>query len=407
MAAVLLIIELYDLKVIYHNINYIEAIDDINIILMQLRRYEKNILLFEEDEEEYIQRFNNYMDKLKKAINRVALEVTPQLSQSHFQHILTYIDQYNQKTHEIIIMIGLKHKLIQDIRPVGRNIAESSSNKVEVLELRRFEKNYIIYEENNAVQEVHKIAKTLCSKEPELIAMFDIYLNLFDSLVTNNFQINETLQVMRTDARKIETLLQQLSENERIEMHNKIINMRNFFITALVTIVFISTIGGYFLSDRIVTTLKNMELAFKRLVNDDILIKVYENKGPIEVRHLVASYNQAATELKKIRAELNNKVQKLRKTNQVLVERQEELVEARKMTAMRLISSEIAHELNNPISSLTLLLQVFYEQLDVENPQKKLVGGVSKCTSCPCGFCSKRTPQIEGSLPCRVHCRYK
>ena len=373
LASLLIVLALYDLRIIYQKVHRIEALDDINLTLMQLRRYEKNMILFEEDEAEYLTRFNEYIDQLKNAVRRSKHEIIQLVQSKQYKNLIIHIENYDRNVHQVVTNLELRLELTKDIRPAGRELFDAASDKETVLELRRYEKNYIIYKEQEAVKKVHEIAAVLASQEPAAARQLSTYQTIFDALVYSNTALEKDFQSMREYARQIEERLQEIAAKERQDIHDTIIKARNFFIAALIIIVAASAIGGYFLSHVIVRTLKNMERAFKNLVNGDTLVKVYTNDGPEEIRHLVDSYNQTASEINNMRQELNSAIKKLKKTNQTLLSRQEELVEARKMTAMRLLSSEIAHEINNPISSLTLLLQLFHEQMEQENPKKPLV----------------------------------
>jgi len=373
LASLLIVLALHDLRIIYQKVHRVEALDDINLTLMQLRRYEKNIILFEEDEAEYLTRFNEYIGQLKNAVRRSKHEIIQLVKSKQYQKLIVHIEDYDRTVRQVVTNLELRLELTRKIRPAGRELIEAASNKEIALELRRYEKNYIIYKEQEAVQKVHQIAATFGSQEPALAKQIMAYLMLFDALVSCNNQLDKDFQSMRGYARQIEARLQEIAARERQDIHKTIIKTRNFFIAALVIIVLAAAIGGYLLSNVIVMTLKNMERAFKNLVNGDTLVKVYTNDGPEEIRHLVDSYNQTASEIQNMRNELNSAIKKLKKTNQTLLHRQEEIVEARKMTAMRLLSSEIAHEINNPISSLTLLLQLFHEQIEQDNPKKGLV----------------------------------
>ena len=49
-ASAVILYAVYNLGTISNRIKFIEIADDINLTLLELRRYEKNILLFHEDE---------------------------------------------------------------------------------------------------------------------------------------------------------------------------------------------------------------------------------------------------------------------------------------------------------------------------------------------------------------------
>ena len=97
------------------------------------------------------------------------------------------------------------------------------------------------------------------------------------------------------------------------------------------------------------------------------------------------AYNQTIGDLGSSKTELENTLKKLEETNKELIERQDALVEARKFTAMRLLASEIAHEINNPLSSLTTFLGLCYEDMPADDPKKEhvtlMLKEVTRCRS--------------------------
>ncbi|MDP2157850.1 MAG: hypothetical protein Q8K68_09110, partial [Nitrospirota bacterium] len=62
-ASAAIIYAVFSLATISNRIKFIEIADDINLTLLELRRYEKNILLFHEDEN--INIFHEYLAKLE------------------------------------------------------------------------------------------------------------------------------------------------------------------------------------------------------------------------------------------------------------------------------------------------------------------------------------------------------
>jgi len=95
------------------------------------------------------------------------------------------------------------------------------------------------------------------------------------------------------------------------------------------------------------------------------------DSAPEEITSFIKTYNQTIDKLGASRAELENTLKKLERANKELIEKQDELVENRKLTAMRLLASEIAHEINNPLSSLTTFLSMFYEDMQTDETKKE------------------------------------
>jgi len=63
-ASAFMFFEFQNLRTIFNKVAVIEIIDDINLTILELRRYEKNILLF--NEEENVRLFTDYLSDLRK-----------------------------------------------------------------------------------------------------------------------------------------------------------------------------------------------------------------------------------------------------------------------------------------------------------------------------------------------------
>ena len=128
--------------------------------------------------------------------------------------------------------------------------------------------------------------------------------------------------------------------------------------------------------------------------------------APEEIIAFNKAYNCTVRKLEEAKVELELTLEKLETTNKELLEKQEELVEARKMTAMRLLASEIAHEVSNPLSSLITTLGMHQEELPADHPKKEeLTFMLSEATRCQAilrelvDFARKEPLQLKETSP--------
>src|SRR3990172_3176326 len=108
LASLLIVLALYDLRISYQKVHRIEALDDINLTLMQLRRYEKNMILFEEDEAEYLTRFNEYIDQLKNAVRRSKHEIIQLVQSKQYKNLIIHIENYDRNVHQVVTNLELR-----------------------------------------------------------------------------------------------------------------------------------------------------------------------------------------------------------------------------------------------------------------------------------------------------------
>jgi len=89
-AAAIVYFEFQNLRTIHNKIHIIEIIDDINLTILEIRRYEKNILLF--NEERNVKMFYEYFDELKKSIQKMESEIISDMSKVQYKSLQKNID---------------------------------------------------------------------------------------------------------------------------------------------------------------------------------------------------------------------------------------------------------------------------------------------------------------------------
>lgn len=384
-ASVIAIYAVYNLGTISHKITFIEIADDINLTLLELRRYEKNILLFKE--EENIKIFHGYLEQLDGMIHDAENKIFTETNKQHYRSLLKDIRTYKESAYSLISSIKTEQKLLEDIRPLGRTIEKNALHKETALELRRYEKNYIIYGEKQAIDKLLRISKELIINQPSLSVSLSLYLKAFDSFIDNESLKESLVEKMRNSGRAIEKITKDISDKKRAIIDKTISVSRKLFIASFIfLIVSTSVVSGLF-STNIVRTLKRIEQSFGWLKGGDLTksIEINPNKSPWEIASFVEAYNQTISKLRVSRIELEKTLEKLEDANRELIEKQDELVETRKLTAMRLLASEIAHEINNPLSSVITFLGMFYEDMQADDPKKETIDlmlkEISRCQS--------------------------
>jgi len=372
-ASAIILYAVYNLGTISNRINFIKIADDINLTLLELRRYEKNILLFKE--EGNIKNFYEYLKQLEVKVRNAEHEIVEEINKLNYRPLMEDIKTYKESADSLITSVKVEQKLLEDIRPLGRHIEKNAARKEMALELRRYEKNYIIYREQQAVDKLHQMTKELIRGQPSLSGPVKQYLKAFDSLTENESLKERLVEKMRHSGRAIEKITMDFANKKRIAIDRTISTSRKLLIASFIFLIVSTCVVACLFSANLVRTLKTIERSFGRLKSGDFTHGIDLNTGsaPKEITSFVKAYNQTINNLGASRAELENTLKKLEHVNKELVEKQDELVEKRKLTAMRLLASEIAHEINNPLSSLTTFLGMFYEDMQADNIKKEAI----------------------------------
>lgn len=366
-ASVIVFFEFQNLSTIYNKISVIEIIDDINLTILELRRYEKNILLF--NEEQNVRLFNEHFAALKNNIKRMESEIVSDISKLQFRTLQENIDHYDRHVGTLISCVREEQRIIEAIRPLGRAIEENAPDTKLAIDLRRYEKNYIIYKEAAAVHNVHSLSKKIVSRNPALNDPVARYLEVFRKMVGNEQKKEASSDSIRHYGRELQQTAAELSKKKRADINEIIAQAKKAFIASFLLLVVATAVAGYIISTRILRTVRNVSSAVRNMSKGDFTY-ILDASAPKEIIAFNRDFNCTVRKLEEAKVELDLTMGKLEDTNRALVERQEELLERRKLTAMRLLASEIAHEVSNPLSSVIIYLGMFQESLSAGDPKK-------------------------------------
>jgi len=90
---------------------------------------------------------------------------------------------------------------------------------------------------------------------------------------------------------------------------------------------------------------------------------IYDKKG--DVKYIIGTFFDISDQ---------------RKTEEALKKRSEQLIQARKLASLGILTSGVAHELNNPLNNISTSIQILFEELEEDNIEhkRKLLLGAEK-----------------------------
>jgi len=233
------------------------------------------------------------------------------------------------------------------------------------LEMRRYEKNYLLYRSPEAIEEmaaymnlmeeiireISPFAKTLRVGKllEKLQADFMDYKAEAMHIDTASTLSEETLEGLRIQGKKLIYSI----ETAVAEQRSKLFSIIRFLKTQLLVVLGVAVFIGVFIANmiavKVIRPLKEIEKATLSIAEGNMeqlpLPKTYD-----ETRSVIEAFNTMLRELDM---------------------RQDELIQAKKLSSLGILTSGVAHQLNNPLNNISTTAQIILMDLD-EMPKESL-----------------------------------
>jgi two-component system, NtrC family, sensor kinase len=238
-----------------------------------------------------------------------------------------------------------------------------------LLEMRRYEKNYFLYRQGFNYEEnvtyANQLALTLQREHFSLVAAigqrnyenFVEYVNDYDGLMARLHQSScepndcaSLKEQIRGVGQNLMVLADQLVTNERHTINHL---LQHMFPLPLISLLFLVILLGFvifFIGEKVIRPLaritRESEAVAQGMFQRITPYGGYKN----EIHLLVSAINRMMDELQK---------------------RQEQLIQSRKIASIGTLTAGIAHEINNPINNLSLTLEALIEDGECMDTQER------------------------------------
>jgi signal transduction histidine kinase len=225
-----------------------------------------------------------------------------------------------------------------------------------ILELRRFEKNFLYFKDNESLKEGAIYLQQIDDLVSELSE--DIILvagsNTFDTFVATLRRYEETMRTsephaltaangeeIRRQGKALVDFAEQFLNTKKDRIHKAIVwtSLLPFAFLAIFLLLMLLVIR--LISHGLLQPLGVLQDTIQRVAKGDYTPTSYAGLHTDEVSGLIGAFNRMAQEL-----EAN----------------QEHLLQARKIAALGTFTAGIAHELNNPLNNINLTAETFMEE---------------------------------------------
>ncbi len=249
-------------------------------------------------------------------------------------------------TYLVVNVVEEKHLNIENVDVVLEN----------TLEMRRMEKNYLLYHDHGSMSQWRAyLIKTRqqfnANKEvlkgegsPAQIAKIDEILREYETIFSA-FQQDRNNDALAVQLRVQGRQLTELAENLVVQQHQfihrllRLIRHTLLFLLPLMVLFFgaIAAILGH----GIVSSLKQLENHASSIATGNFVEASFRSDNR-EINSLISAFNQMSRELKR---------------------RQQQLVRSEKLACLGTMLAGVAHEFNNPLSNISSSAQILAEEL--------------------------------------------
>jgi signal transduction histidine kinase len=347
-----------DLRTISTRLVLVETADDITNTILEVRRYEKNFLLFKDSEN--LAELQKYLGVLKNSIAAIQTEIVLEIGNGNYTMMKAAIAEYERLITAIAENFTAQEEQEAQVRKRGREteLAVTGAELQSLLVLRRYEKNVMLYR-NKEVYDVFKRTydASQLGTHPEVRQYQAIVARLYNLYEAEK----QSLDKMRLTAREIQAFTQNLSKKERADIATTIKMSINLQVLALALIVVVGIVINIKLATSIATPIRTLEKISRKIAEGDFSEHI-EVKGKDELSSLETAFNQMEDRLKNALWSLEHTIEKLR-------EKQAQLVEAEKLALVGKLAAGIAHEINNPLTSVLTFSNLMLEQCPPSDPR--------------------------------------
>ncbi|HTZ18296.1 MAG TPA: ATP-binding protein [Dissulfurispiraceae bacterium] len=356
LAAIIGVFAYRELYIITSKLPIFEKLDDITHNIVEARTAEKNFLLYRQEED--IKAFRKCLDLIKSDSNSVRPEISGGAGAEDFRKMLNSLAAYEHMFDELA---GILYKQDETERLLS-SARTDIEQKLSGGELHSFliaaslEKNFIINRDKkdfdnfmaavDAMKSVNALKKRYSDEAASLFSLYSDEVNAEES--------------MRVKAREAQFHAENLFHRERSEIPATMKRTMKLLLFAMLTIVVVGAIVNTRLAMSIAVPLKKLEMKTKEIAMGDFSESI-EVKGTDEIASLAKSFNQMEDHLKLAVSSLEHTITRLQ-------EQQAQLVEAEKLASMGILTAGIAHEINNPLTSVLSFSKLMLEQTPESDP---------------------------------------
>jgi signal transduction histidine kinase len=355
LSAIIGVIAYHELYVIFTTLPVVNKMDDITHNIVEARRYEKTYLLYRQESDRL--EFKRRVYLLKADNDQIKPYIAASVGGEKADKSLKDLTEYERLFDIVVSNLNSQVQTEKLISQTGRELERKlkGNDLQNFLILRGFERNHIIKKNDQSFKAFSQALHDLASRKPELAE----YTALVSNLAASYKDAQEAELKMRAKAREYQLFLDNIFYRERAEIPVTMKRSMQLFLFSVLTVIIVGAVVNTRLAMSIVRPLRILEKKTKNIAMGDFSESI-EVKGSDEIASLAKSFNRMEDHLKLAVSSFEHTIEQLR-------EKQAQLVEAEKLASIGILTAGIAHEINNPLTSVLSFSKLMLEQMPVDD----------------------------------------
>ncbi|HDZ62763.1 MAG TPA: sensor histidine kinase [Nitrospirae bacterium] len=347
---------------------YVEIADDLKEDILEVRRNEKNFLLYKKDAEARIN-LHDAISILTLLIDDVSAKVVEDIGQEEFDNLQKSVDKYTGLIDILYANYKKETKVTEKVRAEGRTLEafvakgrhSSDLSTSFFLHIRLLEKNYMLFRDrksflelNAGLSQIKNITPFCYECAPYAESIHDLF-----SIYKKSDSYEGLLQ---STGQELALISGQIAKREREKISSFLTQTQSLLLAILALLCIIGPLFVYKTSKHIVAPINRLARIAKQVADGDITARAQLIEHD-ETYSLSLSFNTMLDHLFLTH-------QSLEKSLELLHDKQTQLIESEKRASLGFLVSGVAHELNNPLNNISLTAETMIEDQEELSPDE-------------------------------------
>jgi two-component system, NtrC family, sensor kinase len=266
-----------------------------------------------------------------------------------------------------IIMIGLfAFQNMNQVLAKLRFVEISDDLNASFLEMRISEKNFLLYNDEKWLINIHEnigdSMKSIDATKEDLIRVIgdnnlqllrsylDEYSKVIDELDRTHGKDPRLKSELSTVGRKLRDFFKAKTQLERKRVNDIIFNAKRLLFISFLCILFLSIVLGRLVSKKISISLRAIERVAMSIAEGNFS-KIEDGRSKDEFGSVILAINRMSEELKN---------------------KGEEIIQAKKLASLGVLTAGVAHELTNPLNNISMITQNYLDLYDFLDKESRL-----------------------------------